>query len=316
MIYSIAQALVHDNELAKPSPKRLPQARRKRAQKDLRLALNDQTLVFKSLDDFSFAIESRTCVPSSRFQELLRQEPAELWHEADNIKSVEKNLVDILEDALCDATICGPAIRDLGLQVFSKDHDWRLIVGALNELGDEYDGYKRLALIKYMQYLGARQEILRLIFAIKSKGETHHRAILDDDDDVAALETVLFDSSQLDDHEPAPRTLQRLPRGEAIKIYALPGHPVEVMLAKHLFKLINDDGWALCDIHGRRYPLGDRQNMIGRGSDNDVTLDSEFRNVSRRHLIAEPFDDHIVVLTDISSHGTFAPAMQTERVNS
>ena len=261
MIYSIAQALVHSSDLAESPPKRPTRTRNKWSQKGLRLTLNGQTLVFKSLDDFSFAIESRTCVPSVRFEELLNQEPADLWHEADSIKSVEKNLVDILEDALCDASVCGPAIRGLGLQIFSKDHDWRLIVEALNELSDEFDGYKRLALIKYMQYLGARQEILRLIFAIKNKGGAHDHATPDDDDDIAALETVLFDRSELEDHEPAPRTLQRLPQGEAIKIYALPGHPVEVMLAKHLFKLINDNGWALCDTHGRRYPLSDRQNI-------------------------------------------------------
>ena len=61
-----------------------------------------------------------------------------------------------------------------------------------------------------------------------------------------------------------------------------------------------------------RHVLATGQNTVGRGSENDITLGTEFRDVSRRHLIAEPIDDHIILLTDISSHGTFAPPLQFE----
>ncbi len=87
---------------------------------------------------------------------------------------VEKNLVDILEDALIGTSPCGPATRELGLQVFSNDDHWRELVESLNELGDSFDGYKRLALTKYLQYLGARQELLRLIFAMTISDSNDH----------------------------------------------------------------------------------------------------------------------------------------------
>lgn len=314
MIYSIAHALAHSDELVETRDRRRVRGRRPKPLKGLRFSLDGKVLYFKTLDDFSFAIECRTSVPSARFNELLGRPTADLWHEADSIKAVEKNLVSILEDALCDASPCGPAIRGLGLQIFSNDHDWRSMMEALNELSDEYDGYKRLALIKYMQYLGARQEVLRLIFAVKNKADVLDDPLFDDSDEAfGTRETVLFDTSQLQGRATAAHQLERLPQGEAVRIYALPGHAVEMRLAKHACKLINDNGWALIDPQGDRYPLAKRQNMIGRGSDNDITLGSGFRNVSRRHLIAEPIDDHVILLTDISSHGTFAPAPQTER---
>ena len=314
MISLFSSSPLHPEEPIVSAEKQLPHVRRKRTLKGLQLQLSGGHLYFKTLDDFSFAIECRTTVPSARFDKLLDHSAAELWQEAESVKAVEKNLVNILEDALCDGNPCGSAIRDLGLQLFSKDHDWRVLMEALNQLNDDYDGYKRLALIKYMQYLGSRQEILRLIFAMKNKGAPQDQTLQDDDGDgFGSRETVLFDVSQLRDGGSRPQALQRLPQGEAVRIHALPGHAVEIKLGRHAFTLVNDNGWALCDASGNRKALSDRQNTIGRGSENDITLGSEFRNVSRRHLIAEPADDQVILLTDISSHGTFAPALQTER---
>lgn len=184
---------------------------------------------------------------------------------------------------------------------------------ALNELNQEFEGYTRLALIKHLQYLGARREILRMIFTLKNKGiERETKQTLESTQKLAAVETVLFDVSELSDCEPTEHPLQRLPQGEAVRVHALPRHPIEIRMAKYVFKLLNDDRWVLYDRAKMRYPLSDRQHLVGRGSENDITLSGEFRNVSRRHLIAEPQHDHVILLTDISSHGTFAPPLQIE----
>lgn len=313
MIYSISQALAHDPSVDQAPIQRPGRTRRLKGPKVLRLTLNGQHLHYKSVDDFSFAIEARTSVPAERFRELLERSPKELWEEAESIKSVEKNLVDILEDALCDASPCGPAIQGLGLQIYSKDHDWRSLMQALNEYGEHYEGYKRLALIKYMQYLGARQEVLRMIFKMKSTSTRHADSSVDTSaDNIDLVETLLFDLNEFGDSDPTEHPLERLPQGQAVRAHALPGHAIEVRLAKYTFKIVNDNGWTLCDGDGRRYALSDQQNTVGRGSDSDVTLGREFRNVSRRHMIVEPVDDHVILLTDLSSHGTFAPPLQIE----
>lgn len=98
-----------------------------------------------------------------------------------------------------------------------------------------------------------------------------------------------------------------------MRAHALPGHAIEIRLAKYTFNIVNNNGWSLRDSDGQRYVLSDQQNIVGRGSENDISLGREFRNVSRRHLIMEPVDDHVILLTDISSHGTFAPPLQIER---
>ena len=115
------------------------------------------------------------------------------------------------------------------------------------------------------------------------------------------------------DSDPTENPLQQLPQGETIRLHALRGHAVDIRIGKYPFKLMNSDGWVLCDPHGRHYPLADGQNLIGLGSESDVALSEEFRNVSRRHMIAEPLDDHVIFLTDISSHGTFAPPLHIAR---
>jgi hypothetical protein len=200
------------------------------------------------------------------------------------------------------------------LQVFSKDHNWRALMESLNKLGDEFDGYKRLALIKYLQYLRARQELLRLIFAMTINDSSEQSTLARQSGvDFDANETLLFDLNQIGDSDPTENPLQQLPQGEAVRVHALPGHAIEIRVGKYPFKLMNADGLVLCDPHGRHYALSDGQNLVGRGSGCDIPLSKEFRNVSRRHLIAEPIDDHIILLTDISSHGTFAPPLHIER---
>ena len=110
MIYSIAQAFANEVAVDNHSTPRESRRARPMRLKEIRLKLNGKVLHFRSLDDFSFSIESRTSVPSKRFDDLLDRTPNELRQEARNIKSVEKNLVDILEDALIDTAACGPAI--------------------------------------------------------------------------------------------------------------------------------------------------------------------------------------------------------------
>ena len=66
MIYSIAHALVHGTEASAAPEQRARRLLPKRtARKGLHLAYGERKLYFQSLDDFSFAIESRTSIPAS-----------------------------------------------------------------------------------------------------------------------------------------------------------------------------------------------------------------------------------------------------------
>jgi predicted component of type VI protein secretion system len=69
---------------------------------------------------------------------------------------------------------------------------------------------------------------------------------------------------------------------------------------------------VLTDTHAKRFLLQDGRNTVGRGHDNDIALDADFRNVSRRHMIIEPEDEFAILLTDLSSHGTYVPPENIE----
>lgn len=313
MIYSIADVLSYGLELPHASAQGQVPSRARWARRSLRLNLDGRTMRFASVDDFSFAVECRTSVPSHRFYTIFEMSLKELQEQTACIKAVEKRLAAILESALCDGSSCGDGLARMELKTFSLDHGWRDLFCSLIDLSDRFDAYKRLAVIKYLQYLGARQDALRLSYM--SKQNNRRRANGPEIEPLATLfnETLLFDTSLSHDSSNLD-SLQRLPQGEAVKLYALPGHAIAIRLAKYDFQLLNEDGWQLRDPSGFLYQLRSGNFLIGRGSDSDIQLDRSFSHISRRHLRIEPIDDHIISLTDFSSHGTFAPPLQTERV--
>jgi len=85
------------------------------------------------------------------------------------------------------------------------------------------------------------------------------------------------------------------------------GREVTIALARHRFAIAHDRGWALIADGGQRYVLRDGVNSVGRGRDNSIAVDSTLRNVSRKHLLVEPVGKDALVLTDLSSTGTFIP---------
>lgn len=315
MIFQNSSNTITSPKQRRNQPSGAYRLRRKEPQPELALVLGNDTLHFKSVDDFSFAVESRTSIPCARFDDLQTLTAEQLWTEARSIKSTERMLVNILEEALCRGSDCGTGIENLGVDVFSEDHSWRRLMRALLKLGPAYEGYKRVALIKYMQYLGARQEIIRAVYSLRRGLTYDDRARPAPNQDAIWFgETLLFDTTA--DELSAQRfsDFRRLPRGETIKVHVLPGHPVTIRLATHSFILINDGGWVLYDPDGRAYVLHDGKNVVGRDRMNSVTTSKEYRNLSRRHLIAEPFDDHAVLITDLSSRGTYVPSPHIENI--
>ncbi len=85
------------------------------------------------------------------------------------------------------------------------------------------------------------------------------------------------------------------------------GASISLKLARHQFSLSHQRGWSLMADNGKCYTLHPGVNSVGRGRDNDVPLDPDFRNVSRKHLLAQPLDGDVIMLTDVSAHGTYVP---------
>jgi hypothetical protein len=274
----------------------------------LTLTIRGTALTFATPEDFAFCVRSRSCVPARRFEASLQQAPDDLWREAEDIKKVEKQIVAILEQSRRSDSPCGPAIRGLNPKLFSNDQDWRAIFGVVVGLGDEYDEYQRIALTKYLQYLGARQEILRLAYAIRNRGSGAEQGPTEDIDPADRIKaTVIFEAGQNADDKRLLNPFQRLPQGEPTRVRLVQGQPMEILLAKARFSLACDGAWVLTDSAGHRFPLHPGRNTVGRSRHNDISLDCDFRDISRCHLVMEPEAGGVILLTDLSSHGTFVP---------
>ena len=98
-----------------------------------------------------------------------------------------------------------------------------------------------------------------------------------------------------------------MPKGETVDICLATNQSVTVILAKHRFSIVRDDKFRFIDESGRDIALRRGKNIVGRDYTSDVVVDTEYRDVSRKHLIVETEGLEVIRLTDISSLGTSIP---------
>ena len=133
--------------------------------KPVELKVGDQTLKFSSINDFDFSMNGRTSVPSKKIIEMVKFTTDQLKNEAKTIKEIEKRFVSILSKSIEDTASINRELRELDPLIFSQDHSWRQIISALNAGDEELNSFRRLALVKYMQYLSSRQEIIKYLYS-------------------------------------------------------------------------------------------------------------------------------------------------------
>lgn len=268
----------------------------------LALRLVDQTFNFASIADFEFALGGRIAVPADKIKRLVQCSMQELRAEARTIKEVEKHFVDILSRSIEDPKSINRSLREMDPLIFSQDHQWREIVAGLNEVGDEFDAYRRVALVKYMQYLAARQDIIKHLHSEKKRHQTNGDA----KDSVGEFkDTVILDGTLVSPAGDGDEDYERLPKGESKTIHLSSGQQMEVLLSRHKCKLKNQDGFEFEDSRGNTHKLSEDRNVIGRDALSSVVVDATWRDVSRKHLVIEIQGQEEFQITDMSAHGTF-----------
>jgi len=275
----------------------------------IEVKIGDQTLKFSTIADFEFCMAGRTAIPSSKITDLVKFTVDQLKKEARTIKDIEKRFVSILSKSIEDPTSINRAIRELDPLIFSQDHSWRDIIAGLNNGDDTLNPYRRIALVKYMQYLSSRQEIIKYLY--NEKKQTHKVGADTNTGDASEFkETLLLDNTvfepSLDDIK--EKTIERMPKGEAIAVVLTANEVIDILLSKHKCKLSAQNGIQFTDQAGRVYKLNKGRNLIGRDSVSNVMIEPGLRDVSRLHLVIENFGDNALQLTDLSSHGTYIPA--------
>jgi hypothetical protein len=277
----------------------------------LQLEFPDRFVQFRGMREFEFALASRAEFPAARMHDLIALSPAQLEQAATRMREAERALAAVLTRSVSEPGLIGEFLREIELKSFSQDHGWRAIMDGLVRLSPEFDAYKRVALVKYMQYLRARQEVMRSVFMEKTRDDTdacqHAGREPEDTVSIAHGETAIFDLAQRAVPGNA-RAFRPLPKGETVRIDLGDTREMELMLAGNRMRLYTGREFYMADDGNNTYPLLAGKNLVGRHSGCDVVVDAACREVSRNHLIVEPVSARQVLLTDLSSHGTEVPA--------
>lgn len=276
----------------------------------LTLEIEGHSLTFPTLADFEFALASRTEVPAAKITRLVRLSDEALEDEARAIGKVEKHFVDLVAADMQDQAALGRDMQELDYKLFSQDHQWRSIMSGLQGQESDYDEYRKAALVKYMQYLAARQEIVKSISAERQQRasappfpETPPEASANP----LSRDTVAVDLEAGAGGGAQAEGFVRLPKGEAVSIRLPAGQEIALSLAGHRFRLVEGRPSHLVGENGDQHTLQQGKNLIGRELGNHIVVDSSYRDVSRKHLLIDLADPHMVRLTDMSAHGTFIP---------
>ena len=282
--------------------------------KPLTLTISGQDISFNTLAEFEFCLAGRTEVPARKMADLVELTSEDLKREAKSIKAVEKQFVEILSKSIENPGNINSFLTNVDPHVFTHDHNWRDVMTALRTKDEDYNELRRVALVKYMQYLTSRQEIIKHTYSVKKlqnrksrrKPETVMAAEANGEAANSSMrETVILDSSIIEAQLKKEERFSRLPKGEACIFNVSKGTDIDIMLSKHPFKLQVDSTFILVDDEGKKHELQEGKNIIGRDVVCNVVVNSGYRDVSRLHLIIERLTGGEVRLTDLSSHGTF-----------
>lgn len=284
--------------------------------KPIEITVGEQVLKFSSLSDFEFALAGRTCVPSRKITQMVKFSTDELKKEARTIKEVEKRFVAMLSDSIEDTDSINRALRSLDPQIFSQDNQWRVIINGLNSVEDDaLNPFRRVAVVKYMQYLSSRQEIIKYLYSDKKKSSKGSAG--SDEGDISAdllKDTLVLENTVFEPLEATGKNkaMERMLKGENVTIPLKQGVTIDIFLSKHECKIVAGSPNKFIDQEGRSYELQVGKTTIGRDAKCTIMIDPKLRDISRTHLIVELDQDNTLYMTDFSSHGTYIPAKYME----
>lgn len=276
----------------------------------LQICIDGENLIFHSPRDFEFALSGRASLPVSKIAALARLGDEELLREAEAIRAVEQRFAEALSGTLEDITSVGPLLRTMEPSIISQDNSWRSIIGALNDSEHVPETYKKIALVKYMQYLASRQEVVKSLYANRQPrglGERFVNGNAVHKPTARFRETMLLNLAGSPELELHDASFSRLPKGETVEVDLDENCAIDLLLARHQCRILMRDRLLFVDQNGHDSELRVGRNVVGRDASSDIIMDANLRDVSRKHLIVESDGVRQIKLTDISSHGTSLP---------
>lgn len=283
----------------------------------LTLLLNGSKVRFRSTTEFEFALSGRTSIPADKISRLVSMSDGDLLREAEGIRKLEKRFSEILSAAMQASAEVGPILKALDMSLVTQDNDWRQVIESLNEQSARLEDFKRLALVKYMQYLRARQDVIRTLYSQRQRdrAEAATQVLGSEAGSSKMRETLIFDLSDEVPDETKEGGMRRLPKGETRTVHLGPGETMPLMLVRHACQILDEGGLLFVDDTANRTRLEVGRHAVGRDADCEIPLHPEYRDISRKHLIIEVVADRTLRLTDVSSLGTFINAEFLKRAS-
>lgn len=222
-----------------------------------------------------------------------------------------------------DAEACLDQLKAVHPRTITQDQGWREILGQASDWESDAIAYVRILLDAYLTYLRAR---LRRIQRLAQRRQASARP----------WDEVSLDMRQQAGNEMERRQLERavarlregfacLPYDQAVVLPVMAGSVVHLVLGHHDFELVvrRDSVTELVDVQkeeGRntfrhRYLMPPGIYRAGRGKGSDLVIDSDYRDVSRCHMIINTSNKRCVEFTDLSSQGTFVETKWLQRAN-
>lgn len=266
-------------------------------------------VISEDLKSFEAILRSRTERSADDMVEFMSVDEKEIRHAAASVTQTLKRFAKAIVDSMEDPSSVNDFLRELDIKLIAKDHDWREIFAGIAEKGDGYEPHKRVLIVKYLQYLSTRKRLLAHVLARRmSLDDTGEHARYRQD---AAMERRVREADDMLETATlgftVPDEFERLQTGESIQLDVPENSTVDLMLAKHVYRLSASGGLKLISPDGNEQPLKEGRTMIGRHPECDVVTDRNFRDVSRVHVIVEWNQEPRVRVTDLSTLGTFIP---------
>lgn len=280
-------------------------------ERSVELSVGAGQLRFKDLGQLEYALKDKTALSSDSVSALGKLSDDGLIREAEAYRSMEQRIVDMLSSP---GNNVEQFLKRLELDQISEDHDWRDLIGAIRTLDEGCEPYKKAALLKYVAYLSAAQDVIRTIRVnrLGSVDKSDDRVRGKPNADLAQRQRLMFDLQALSAIGGTPALsdengFSRMSKGETVEVQFGEHQSLDIVLAKYRFSLVSGRPFLLVDETGHDLKLRPGKNIIGRSARCGVTLDSAFGAVSRKHLVVEIDQKDRVRLTDISTLGTFLP---------
>ncbi len=280
-------------------------------EKSIELTVGAGQLKFRDLSEFEYALKDKIALSSFSVSALGKLSDDALTREAEQFRSMEQRIVDALSSP-GDGT--NQFLQTIDLDHISEDHDWRDLIAAVRKLDEAAEPYKKAALLKYVAYLSAAQDIIRTIRVNRLGGveDSGDRVSAKSSPGVARRQHLIFDLSLLSGIG-GPAALSdenrfaRMAKEKPVEVQFGEHQSIDLVLAKYRFTLVSGERFLLVDETGHDLKLKPGKNIVGRSARAGIIVDSTYGAVSRTHLVVEVGQNYRVRLTDISTLGTFLP---------